>query len=236
MGLTQVTDRGGSALQIIPCTLVDGKLDDVFGPPISLNVIGDIKFKFGLAGAESSDEVTEVQLINGITLQVPKITKKVDKSGNEIVTASGGTGTGNSITATVHESDFDFLVDMQGLIGDTFIVWAPLGDRNHDGFGWLLGRFDGDLEITRSGNSINGAPITIVGKALSLDTGVTAAGVVTALTAVIASIDQPGIANSAPGTPLNPTTNITSANAMLVAADVANPGLLAGTLVFKQGS
>jgi len=238
MGLTQITDRGGSALQIIPCTLNGGLLDNVFGTALSLNVIGDIDFGFSLAGSDATDEVNELQLIHGITVQTPKITKKIDKAGNEIVSSasSGSGGTGNSISCTVHESDFDFLVDMQALIGDTFIVWFPLNDTNEAGFGWLLGRFDGDLRVKRSGNAFNGVPLSIVGKSLSLHGGATAAEVITALTSAVSSITQPGVAADAPSNPLNPTTNITSANGMLVAGDIENPGLLAGTLVFKQGS
>lgn len=237
MGLSQITDRGGSALQIIPCTIVDGALDDTLGTAISLSVIGDVELGFNLTGSETSDEYNEIQLVNGITVKTPKVTKAVDKSGNEVVTTSGGGGgTGNSIVANVYESDYQFLMEMQGLIGDTFIAWVPLGDRNHDGFAWILGRFDGELKLKRSGNAYNSVPLTIVGKSLSLDAGATAAALITALGTAVTSISQPGITDTAPGTPLNPETNITSANAMLVAGDIANPGLLAGTLVFKKGS
>lgn len=235
MALTQVTDRGGSAIQIIPCTVINGELDDVFGTPISLNVIGEIKPKFSLTGSESTDERNEVQLINGVTLSVPKNSKKVDKTGSEVSASTGGTA-GDSIAFTCYEQDITFLKAMQDLKGDTFIVWAPAGDRNHDGFFWLLARFDGELETTRSGNSINGVSLTVVGKSLPLQTGVTAAGFLSALTTAVTSISQPGITDSAPATPLNPKTNITTANGMLVAGDIANPGLLAGTLVMKQGS
>jgi hypothetical protein len=236
MALSQVYDRGGSAIQIIPCTVVNGELDDVFGTPISLNVIGDIKPKFSLTGSESSDERTEVPLIHGITLSVPKNTKKIDKSGAEVTSGSGGTGGGDSIAFTCYEQDIAFLKEMQALKGDTFVIWAPAGDRNHDGFFWLLARFDGELEVTRSGNAINGVSLTAVGKALPLQTGVTAASFLSALTSAVSPITQPGLADVSPGTPLNPTTNITTTNGMLVAGDIANPGLLAGTIVMKQGA
>lgn len=235
--LSQTTDRGGSALQIIPVTLVNDNLDDAVGTPLSLSVVGEGEITYSLKGSASSDEVNEVQLIHGVTLQTPKITKKVDKAGAEIASASGGGGgTGNTLTITVYEQDYQFLVDMQSLIGDTFIIWFPLGDRNHDGFGWLLARFDGDLKVKRSGNAHNGVQLTIVGKSLALDSGATAAALITALTAAVTSISQPGIAASAPANPLNPKTNITSSNAMLVEADIDNPGLLAGTWVFHKGA
>lgn len=237
MSLSQTTDRGGSAIQIIPCTLVDGKLSDSFGTVVSFNVIGDAEFKYPLTGTAATDEVNEVQLINGITLQTPKITKKVDKSDNEIASASGGTGgTGHAIVVNVYEGDYDFMISLAALAGGVFIIWVPLGDRNHDGFAWLLCRFDGEASIKRSGNTFNSVSLTFVGKALELDSGATAAEVITALGTSVVSITQPGIAASAPANPLNPETNITSSNGMLVAADIANPGLLAGTLVYKKGA
>lgn len=236
MSLAQTTDRGGSAIQLIPATLVDENISNSFGTAISLEVIGECKFKWPMTGSESSDERTEVQLAHGLTLSVPKVTRKIDKAGNDVVTSGSGGGTGHSITFTCYESDYDFIVDMLGAAGDTFVVWAPLGDRNHDGFVWLLGRFDGEAEITRSGNGINGVTLTIVGKALALDSGTTAAAVITALGTAVTAITQPGIAASAPANPLSPETNITTSNAMLVAADIANPGLLAGTLIPKQGA
>lgn len=236
MSLAQVTDRGGSAVQLIPATLVDGNLSDSFGTAISLEVIGEVKLKWSMAGSESSDERTEVQLAHGITLSVPKVTRKIDKAGNDVVSSGSGGGTGHSITFTCFESDYDFLVDMLASVGDTFVVWVPLGDRNHDGFVWMLGRFDGDAEVTRNGNAINGVSLTIVGKALALDSGATAAEVITALGTAVTAITQPGIAASAPANPLNPETVITTTSGMLVAGDIANPGLLAGTLIPKQGA
>jgi hypothetical protein len=237
MGLHQITDRGGSALQILPLTVVNGKLDDVIGTALSFNVIGDVEFGFPATGSETSDEVNEVTLINGITIRTPKITKAIDKAGNELASsAGGGSGTGHSIVVNLYEQDLDFITDMQSLVGSVFLVWFPLGDRNHDGFGWMIGRFDGEIKIKRSGNAYNSVPLTIVGKAMSLDTGVTAASMVTAITGAVASITQPGVAASAPANPLNPATNITSSNALPVAADIATPGLLAGTLLFKKGA
>lgn len=237
MALSQVYDRGGSAIQIIPVTLSDGKLTDTLGTPISLNVVGDVAFKFPFTAADTSDESNEVQLVHGITLRTPKITKVIDKSGNEIVGASGGgsgAGTGHGITINVYEQDRAFIQSILG--AGNFICWAPLGDRNHDGFAFLLGRFDGDLEIKRSGNTMNAVTLTIVGKALDLDDGVTDAEMITALTTAISAITQPGVAANAPANPLNPKTVITTTSGMLVDADIANPGLLAGTLVLKQGA
>lgn len=237
MSLSQTTDRGGSAIQIIPVTLTNGKLTDTLGTAVSLNVIGDVEFGFSMAGSESSDERNEVQLIHGITLSTPKVTKKIDKSGNEIVEASGGGGgTGNVLNFTCYEQDYTFLTSMQGISGGTFIVWFPLEDVNQSGFGWLLCRWDGDIRVKRSGNAHNGVSLSLVGKALELDSGSTAADVITALGTAVVDISQPGIAASAPSNPLNPETVIASTNAMLVAGDIANPGLLAGTLVFKKGS
>lgn len=237
MGLNQVYDRGGSAIQIIPVTLDEGKLTDTLGTPISLNVVGDVAFKFPFSAADTSDESNEVQLVHGITLRTPKITKVIDKSGNEIIGAStsgGGAGTGHGITINVYEQDRAFITSILG--AGNFICWAPLGDRNHDGFAFLLGRFDGDLEIKRSGNAMNAVTLNIVGKSIELADDVEASDMITALTTAITAIAQPGVATNAPANPLNPKTVIATTSGMLVAADVANPGLLAGTIVLKQGS
>jgi hypothetical protein len=237
MGLQQTYDRGGSALQIIPVTLEDGKLTDTLGTVVSLNVVGDVEFKFPFSAADSSDEANEVVLVHGVTVRTPRVTKVIDKSGNEIVNAggnAGGGGTGFGMQLNVYEQDIPFI---NAIIGaGNFICWAPLGDRNHDGFAWLLGRFDGELVIKRSGNNINSVPLTIVGKALELADDVEASDMITALTAAVAPITQPGVAASAPANPLNPKTVIATTSGMLVAGDVANPGLLAGTIVLKQGS
>lgn len=230
MSLTQVRDNAGSAVGIIPVTLNNGALTATLGTQISFNVIGDVDYGFPMSGSESEDEFNEFLMRHGVTLRMPKVTKFVDQAGNELVGSTSGGGTGHSVIFTVGEQDYQFLVDMQGLIGDYFIAWFPLGETNADGFGWLLSRWDGDLRIKSSGNAINGVQLTAVGKVLELDSGVTAGDIITALATAVTNITEPL------GNTLDPEAVITTTSGMLVAGDVANPGLLAGTLVFKKGA
>lgn len=233
MALDQIYDNGGSAIQIIPVNINAGKLDDVFGTVIDLNVIGDVGFTFPMTGSESSDERNEIQLVNGITVSTPKRTKKVDKSGNEVIGSGGDSGDAYQIVVNCYESDIPFINSIIAVKSTPLVVWAPVGESNADGFGWLLCVLDGNVEIKRQGNSAQAVQLTFKGKAYELDTGVTAGSFLTALTAKISPISQPGLDASYD---LDPTENVTSSNGMLVAGDIANPGLLAGTIVLKQGA
>lgn len=233
MALDQIFDNGGSAIQIIPCVLNAGKLDDTFGTVIDLNVIGDVGFTNPMTGSESSDERNEIQLVNGITVSTPKRTKKVDKSGAEVVGSGGGDGDAYQIVFNCYESDVPFINSILGVKSTPIVVWAPIGESNADGFGWILGVIDGNIEIKRQGNAAQGVQVTVKGKSYELDTGVTAGSFLSALTAKVSAISQPGLDSSYD---LDPTQNVTSSNGMLVAGDIANPGLLAGTIVYKQGA
>lgn len=225
MSLSQVADNGGSAIQIIPCVLSTGKLDDTFGTVIDLNVIGDHDIQYPLTSSESSDERNEVQLIHGVTLSKAKVTKVIDTSGNEVTTSSGGgAGDSHQLVVNCYEQDLTFINSIVALRSTPVIIWCPVGQTTTDGYAWLLCVLDGTLSLKRSGNTFNAVQLTFKGKAYELDTGVTAAGFITALDAKVSTIAQPGFDSSYD---LDPT------DGPLVAGDIANPGLLAGTWVFK---
>ena len=191
--------------------------------------VGTITLDFPV-GSESGDtEYAEMTLGNGVTMKIATRTTAVDSSGNAM--AASTSDAFPSVTVEIFDNDTTFIKALNDIGNKAVLLVVPLGESNADGYCYILGRIASNISVQKGGNSGNAISVQVQGKVFTLAGGTSAAQMVTAITTLVTSITQYGT-----GTVLDPSVNVTTTNGLIAAGDVANPGLLAGTYVIKQGT
>jgi len=224
MAVADVLAQGGAAAWILPLTLSSGKLNGV-GTVQKFQVVGKVGYSFPVGSESTETKYTQINLANGVTMEKDQRSTVIDGSGN--AKAGGSSGNVDTVSFDTYENSHTVISALKAIGDNPVLIVFPQGETNADGFGYMVGRFSSEVSVERSGNAAGATSLQFKGKAYEATGSFTHTAINTAIT----SITQLGT-----GTILNPSANVVTTSAALASGDIANPGLLAGTIVFKQGS
>lgn len=194
-----------------------------------LQAVGPITLDFPIGTEGTETEYAEMSLANGVTMKIATRTTAVDGTGATMAASTADAFP--SVSVDIYDNDTQTIQALANIGNKAVLLCVPLGESNADGFCYILGRIPSNISVQKGGNSGNAVTLQVQGKVYSLAAGTTAAQLTTAIMTAITAIVQYGTSTS-----IDPNANVTTSNGALVAADVANPGLLAGTYVMKIGA
>lgn len=221
--------QAGSALWLTPFTLGSGgdaaKLAGI-GTTLKISVIGSATLELPIGSADSKTEYNQYKLANGVTAEVEKRTVTIDGTG--AIKAARGDASIHKITVDIAATNLAAIHAIRAIENsdnDGYVLaTVPLGDKNSDGFAYLIGKVGGVLKIELAENALK--PIQVVFSGLTTAVEATEDLTHTVINAGITSITQPGGIGA-----LHPAT--AGSTYAIEAGDIDADKLLKGQFLFK---
>lgn len=224
--------QGGGALWINTLTLGTGadaaKVVGI-GTALKIYVLGNVVLEKPIGSSDSKVEYNQYKFSHGVTMETEKRTITVDGAG--VVKAASGDASLHKVTIDIAGTNLAAIHAINALEnsagGGLLLLTIPLGDKNEEGFAYIIAKITGTMKIELGENAVK--PIQCIFNGLTTAVEATEDLTHTAINTAITSMTQIGL-----GVALHPATAGTTY--AIEADDIDAEKLLSGKFLFKPAA